>query len=132
VCGGGRGNTDLLPAGGIAALPVLDQKMRSPDASLGNLDALGLDVAPRVRAVMVRHVVLELVGVGALGWLPAGNSFYCVEVVGEVLAVAVADLPVGRETSLRLEGIVRSWVSFFIRLCAICDRCDGDCTRGSS
>jgi len=113
---------------------VLDQKVRSPDASLGNVDALGLDVAPRVRAVMVRHVVLELVGIGALGWLPAGNGFYCVEVVGEVLAVAVADLPVGRETGLRLEVIVRSWVSFFVRLCAIAiwDRCDSDYTRTSS
>jgi hypothetical protein len=48
------------------------------------------------------HVQLELFGVGVGGGLPARSLVDKVEVVGEVLAVAVADLPVGRQAGLFL------------------------------
>lgn len=53
-------------------------------------------------AVVLGHVVLELLGVGAWWGLPAGVAVEAVEVVWQVLGVAVADLPVGGEAGLVL------------------------------
>lgn len=48
--------------------------------------------------MVLSHVDLELFGVGAGGRLPARVLFGMVEVVWQVLALAVAHFPVGRET----------------------------------
>lgn len=48
-------------------------------------------------AVVLSHVNLELFGVSAGGRLPARVLFGMVEVVWQVLALAVAHFPVGRE-----------------------------------
>ncbi len=57
------------------------------------------------------HVDLELLGIGAGRGLPARRLLGGVEVVGEVLGVGVADLPVGRQAGVRLEGRHREEVS---------------------
>lgn len=73
---------------------MLHQQVGSPDATLGDGGARGLARAVRRGGLVVDgHVDLELLGVGALGGLPARDGLLGVEVVGEVLAVAVADLP---------------------------------------
>ena len=86
----------LSPAHGPSALAVLDQEVRRPD--LARLGALGGGGA----RVVLGHVVFELLRVGSRRRLPARVLLGRVEVVGEVLAVAVADLPVGRETRFLL------------------------------
>lgn len=53
-------------------------------------------------AVVLGHVKLELLGVGALWRLPAGLLLLGVEVVGEVLGVAVADFPARWEAGVGL------------------------------
>lgn len=49
-------------------------------------------------AVVLGHVRLKHLGVGAGGGLPARLLLRGIEVVGEVLGVAVADFPAGGET----------------------------------
>lgn len=64
------------------------------------------------------HVVLELFAVGARGGLPSRGSLDRVEVVGQVLGVGVANLPVWRETGVSLadgDGVLASSLS---RLCS--------------
>lgn len=55
-----------------------------------------------IARVVLGHVQLELFGVGVCGRFPSRGLVDKVEVVGEVLAVAVADLPVGRQAGLFL------------------------------
>lgn len=55
-------------------------------------------------AVVLGHVDLELLGVGAGGWLPAAVLVGRVEVVGQVLRLRVAHFPVGGEAGLLYEG----------------------------
>lgn len=50
--------------------------------------------------MVLGHVDLELVDVGARGGLPAGGLGRAVEVVGQVLGLGVADFPVFGETGL--------------------------------
>lgn len=84
---------------------MLDEQVGGADLALGAAaDATGAGAG----AVVLGHVDLELLGVGALGGLPAGLLLLGVEVVGEVLGVAVADLPVGGEAGLGLLGGQRS------------------------
>lgn len=52
--------------------------------------------------VVLCHVDLELVGIGAWRGLPAAVAVGGVEVVGEVLGLAVAHLPIGREAGFGL------------------------------
>lgn len=78
--------------------------MLHQQVSRANLAALGAAAAAaaaaNVGAVELGHVDLELLGIGALGRLPARLLLFRVEVVRQVLGVAVADFPVGRETSV--------------------------------
>lgn len=56
------------------------------------------------RAVVLGHVDLELLGVGAGGRLPAAVLLGRVEVVGQVLGLRVAHFPVGGEAGFLLTG----------------------------
>lgn len=56
------------------------------------------------RTVVLGHVDLELLGVGAGGGLPAAVLVGRVEVVGQVLGLRVAHFPVGGEAGLLDEG----------------------------
>ena len=60
--------------------------------------------------VVQGHVGLDLVGVGAGGWFPAGFLCGGVEVVREVFGVGVPDLPLGGETGVGGAGLGREWV----------------------
>lgn len=97
----------LAPAARPPALPMLDQQVAGAD-----LAAAGVAVqAARVRgqlalAVVLGHVRLELLGVGARGRLPARLLLCLVEVVGQVLGVGVADLPPGRQPRVGLRADV--------------------------
>lgn len=51
-------------------------------------------------AVVLGHVDLELLGVGAGGRLPAAALLDGVEVVGQVLGLGVTHFPVGGEAGL--------------------------------
>ena len=90
----------LAPAAGPATVTMLHQQVGSADLTLER--TLGSSRAAAV-AVVRGHVVLELVGVGVCGRLPAGDLVDGVEVVGEVLGVGMAHLPVGREAGIGLE-----------------------------
>ena len=64
---------------------------------------------------MLCHVDLEFLGIGFFRWLPAGFVCFVVEVVREVLAVAVADFPVWRQTCVGLgymlcQGMDNLWL----------------------
>lgn len=97
---GGRGvDAYLAPAGRSPALGVLEEQMC--DADLARLGALG---GGEGAAVELGHIDLELLGVGALWGLPPRVLLGGVEVVGQVLAVAVADFPAGGEAGLWLLG----------------------------
>lgn len=91
--------THLAPRTRPPALVVLDQQMRTPDLSLWLLLLLLLLLLAR-RRVVLGHVDLELVDVGARGRLPARGLGGAVEVVGQVLGLRVADFPVFGETGL--------------------------------
>lgn len=52
---------------------------------------------------MCGHVLLELLGVGAGRGFPARDLLDRVEVVGEVLGVAMAHLPARRQSSVILK-----------------------------
>lgn len=80
---------------------MLDEQVGGADLALG--DARDGAVAG-ARAVVGSHVVLELLAVGAGGRLPAGDLVDRVEVVGKVLGVRVANLPVRGKTGIRLRG----------------------------
>src|SRR6266566_6275600 len=88
--------THLSPAHGAAALSVLDEQVGSPD-----LTRLARLRGHRTRVVL-GHVNLQLLRVRAWGWLPAGRLLGEIEVVGEILAVAVAHLPAGGQARLLL------------------------------
>lgn len=96
--------THLAPRTGPPALVVLDQQMRTPDLALWLLLLLLLLLLTR-RRVVLGHVDLELVDVGARGRLPARGLGGAVKVVGQVLGLRVADFPVFGETGFDgLEG----------------------------
>lgn len=80
---------------------MLDEQMSSTDLTLGHA---GDGAVAGSGAVVGGHVVLELLAVGAGGRLPAGDLVDRVEVVGKVLGVGVANLPVRRKTGVRLRG----------------------------
>ena len=79
---------------------MLNQQMRRPNLLLMPLPIRLLRRLNLTRAMMSRHVHLQLLGVGAGGWLPAGELLAGVEVVGQVLGGGVADFPAGRETGV--------------------------------
>lgn len=60
--------------------------------------------------MVLAHVDLELVGIGARGWLPSRLFGLGVEVVGKVFGVGVADFPSGREAGITLSYIL-AWRS---------------------
>lgn len=74
--------------------------MRRPD--LAGVAVLG----DQRLGVICGHVMLELLRVGAGWWFPSGDLFGLVEIVRQVLAVAVAHLPAGGETSLGLLALL--------------------------
>ena len=80
---------------------MLNQQVRRPNLPLMPLSIrllrLRLNLA---RAMVSRHIHLQLFGIGAGGWLPAGELLPGVEVIGQVLGGGVADLPAGRETGV--------------------------------
>lgn len=87
----GTRNFRLSPAAGTPAPRVFDQQMGGANLALGRA---------RSGTLMSSHILLELVGVGPRGRLPAGDCLDRVEVVRQILGVGVANLPVGRETGL--------------------------------
>lgn len=119
----GARDLGLAPAAGSATLAVLDEEVGGADLALG--DAGGGSRAG-TGTVVGGHVVLQFVGVGAGGRFPAGDLFEGVEVVGEVLGVGVADLPVGRQPGVGLGG---EKVSCFCQR-ELRDRREGLASRG--
>jgi len=79
----------LAPARGATALAVLDEQMGAADLVL----LVVVETAADAGGVVVGHVHLELVGVGALWWLPSRFLGVGVEVVRQVLGVGDTDLP---------------------------------------
>lgn len=79
---------------------MLHQQVRRTNLALGAV--LGALWADLTRAVVLCHVCLQLVGVGAGRWLPARERLRCIEVVWEVLGRGVAHFPAGWETCLNL------------------------------
>jgi hypothetical protein len=80
---------------------MLDEKMGSTDLALGNTRD---STRARTSTVVSRHVMLELLGVGAGGGFPSRQLLGRVEVVGEVLGVGVTDLPTRRKTGVSLSS----------------------------
>lgn len=68
------------------------------------LSVTGNTTGGRSRAVVLGHVDLELLGVGAGGRLPATILVGRVEVVRQVLGLRVAHFPVGGEAGLLYGG----------------------------
>ena len=90
--------TDLSPTHGTTRLAVLHQEMGST-----NLARLAARTVCAVGwAVVLGHVKLELLRVGAGGRLPAAVLLGGIEVVREVLAVAVSYFPVRWESGFSL------------------------------
>jgi hypothetical protein len=88
-CGIRRGADSYLPPTGWSPrLLVLDEQVGGAD--LARLGALSDQAA----AVVLGHVELQLLRVGAGGGFPARVLLGRVEVVGQVLALAVAHFPV--------------------------------------
>lgn len=87
--------TDLSPTRRPPAIGVLNQQVGGTD-----LPWLAGATLEDAAAMVLCHVELELLDVGALGRLPARILLGRVEVVGQVLAIAVAHLPSRRETCL--------------------------------
>ena len=81
---------------------MLDQQVGSTDFT-----RCGLRDLAQATAVVFGHVVLELVDIGALGRLPSRRLLGGVEVVGEVLAIAVTHFPVRGQTGLLYERTIR-------------------------
>lgn len=89
---------------------MFDEEVVGVDLAL--LGVGDLDLAVAVHGVLIGHVVLELLGVGAGGRDPVRDLVDGVEVVGEVLGLGVADLPIGGETGGSLaENIVSNGVA---------------------
>lgn len=86
----------LSPAGWPPALVVLDEQVGG--ANLARLSALCYQ-AP---TMVLCHVHLELLRVGPRWGLPARVLLRGVEVVGQVLALAMANLPIGGESRVGL------------------------------
>ena len=85
-------DTHLFPALRPSAVLVLHQQVGCPNFPLIHT----ITIRPNRRGAMVlRHVNLQLFGVRPGRRLPAGFLGRRVEVVGEVLRVGVAHLPVG-------------------------------------
>lgn len=91
----------LSPAAGSSTIAVLDKKMGSTDLALRNTRN---STRARTSRMVSRHVMLELLGVGARGGLPSRQLLGRVEVVGEVLGVGVTDLPTRRKTGVSLSS----------------------------
>ena len=82
---------------------MLHKQVRRPDAPLRHRDAalpVPRPLRPAGGLVVVRHVDLQLLRVCPLGRLPSRDGLLGVEVVRQVLAVAVADLPAGGQACL--------------------------------
>lgn len=95
----------LSPAARSSAIAVLDQQVGGANLALGDArDGTGSGTG----TVVLGHVVLQLLRVGAGGGLPAGNLVDRVEVVWEVLGVGVTDFPVGRQAGVRLFNRARN------------------------
>jgi hypothetical protein len=92
------GNLALAPRGGPPAVAVLHQEVGGADLAIGLLDG-GTGVG---RRVVCGHELLELLRVGAGRRLPARDFLLAVEVVGQVLGVAVAHFPARGESGLIL------------------------------
>jgi hypothetical protein len=97
----GAGNVGLAPGRGPARVAVLDEQVGGADLALGGVGQGALARG----GVVSGHIVLEAVGVGALRRLPARDLVDGVEVVGQVLGVGVANLPVGGEPGFRRVGL---------------------------
>lgn len=90
----------LSPAAGASAVAVLDQQVGGANLALRDTrDGAGALAG----AVVVGHVVLQLLAVGAGRGLPSRHLVGGVEVVGQTLGVGVAHFPVGGETGLSLK-----------------------------
>lgn len=70
----GAGDVGFLPARGPAAVLVLDEEVRGAHAVRGRLARAGGAGGDGGLAVVLGHVFLELVGVGALRGLPGGSA----------------------------------------------------------
>lgn len=82
---------------------MLDEQVGGPDLARISASAAAVSrPGAGIGAVELGHVDLELLGVCSWWGLPAGVTVVRVEVVGQVLGVAVAHLPVGREAGLGL------------------------------
>lgn len=101
----GAGDFALAPRGRAARVPVLDQQVGGADL----VGRLGHGGARRGRAVVYGHVFLELLRVRVGRRLPARDLLGGVEVIGEVLGVAVAHLPARGESRLVLFSGGRKW-----------------------
>jgi hypothetical protein len=61
------------------------------------------------------HVGLQLVGIGAIWWLPARFFRFWAEVVREVLGVGNADFPALWKAGFGLTALVRRWFIFYLQ-----------------
>lgn len=110
VCSRHEGATDLSPAAGPPRILVLDQQVAGADLALVAVDAaaaagLGPDLG---RAVVRRHVLLELLRVGPRRRLPPRRRRRGVEVVWQVLGVGVTHFPSAGESCF---GLAIMWQS---------------------
>ena len=88
----GTRNVCLAPGRRSSRVAVLHQQMSTPDLAVKIL--LGCHTITFERAGVVHgHVMLERVAVGVRRWLPSRLLCLGVEVVRQVLAVGVPDLP---------------------------------------
>ena len=92
---GGGQPTHLSPARRPSAFGMLYEQMGS-----SNLAVFGPAAGRNAAAVVLGHVDFELLDIGAERGLPAGVLFGGVEVVRQLLAVAMAHLPSGGQACL--------------------------------
>jgi hypothetical protein len=94
----GAGDISLPPAAGTAAVAVLDEQVAAADFAF----AFARGIGTGSRGVVLRHVDLKFLGIGAGRRFPA--RFFCVgvEVVRKVLGVRMTNFPCIGETGVSL------------------------------